>query len=134
MHLILQLFLIISILVTEINFSRFIFLKAISKNDIPPPFSLAPHLTTINSCFAPNDVEEIFRKLSSDKSPFAQQQLEILKKMSPLSMKITRHQLKNAASHDIYECLNTDFRIAARLLLRSEFFEGGHNFTLIFKD
>lgn len=47
--------------------------------------------------------------------------------MSPLSMKITRHQLKNAAGLDIYECLNTDFRIATRLLLKSEFYEGTFN-------
>lgn len=108
------------------SFSIFCLAVSDSKG-IPPPFSLIGDLTTINNCFAPDDVEEIFRRLSCETSEFAKKQLETLKAMSPLSMKITRYQVKNAAKLDIYECLNTDFRIACRILQRTEFFEGQYD-------
>ncbi|KAM5151584.1 3-hydroxyisobutyryl-CoA hydrolase, mitochondrial [Mantella aurantiaca] len=88
------------------------------------PFILAEHMDKINSLFTANSVEEIFENLKKDGSPFAQQQLQILSKMSPTSLKITFRQLKNGSSLTLQEVLTMEYRLSQACMRGHDFYEG----------
>ncbi|XP_018411577.1 PREDICTED: 3-hydroxyisobutyryl-CoA hydrolase, mitochondrial [Nanorana parkeri] len=88
------------------------------------PFILAEHLEKINSLFAANSVEEIFENLKKDGSPFAQQQLQTLSKMSPTSLKMTFKQLKNGSSLTLQEVLTMEYRLSQACMRGHDFYEG----------
>lgn len=99
-------------------------IPAVLPKETPPPFSLESHLDTISHCFAGETVEKIVTKLQQNNSGFAKEMHGLLEKMSPTSMKITLKQIKNALCLNVYECLNTDYRIASHVVEEKEFYEG----------
>ncbi|KAG8558671.1 hypothetical protein GDO81_017098 [Engystomops pustulosus] len=88
------------------------------------PFILAECLDKINSLFSGNSVEEIIDNLKQDGSPFANQQLKILSKMSPTSLKITFRQLKNGSSLTLQEVLTMEYRLSQASMSGHDFYEG----------
>ncbi|XP_072274905.1 3-hydroxyisobutyryl-CoA hydrolase, mitochondrial isoform X2 [Pyxicephalus adspersus] len=88
------------------------------------PFILAENLDKINSLFTANSVEELFENLKKDGSPFAQQQLQTLSKMSPTSLKMTFRQLKNGASLTLQEVLTMEYRLSQACMRGHDFYEG----------
>ncbi|XP_043548792.1 3-hydroxyisobutyryl-CoA hydrolase, mitochondrial [Chiloscyllium plagiosum] len=87
-------------------------------------FVLAEHMDKINRLFKTNSVEEILQNLMEDGSPFALQNLETLKKMSPTSMKITFQQLQEGATKNLAEVLVMEYRISQSCMRGHDFYEG----------
>lgn len=88
------------------------------------PFVLEKHLPLINRCFSANRVKEIISNLKEDESEFALKTLEMLSKMSPTSLKITKRQLDYGAELDLKECLKMEYRLAVHHTEKSDFKEG----------
>ncbi|XP_022708830.1 3-hydroxyisobutyryl-CoA hydrolase, mitochondrial-like [Varroa jacobsoni] len=87
-------------------------------------FSLESHLSEIENCFGANTVEEIVAKLKKTGSDFSKKQLDIMSKMSPLSMKITLEAIRKAKMMSLAEVLQMDMRLGARFLRDNDFYEG----------
>ncbi|RZF32739.1 hypothetical protein LSTR_LSTR005932 [Laodelphax striatellus] len=103
------------------------FLNSKTKNIASETFVLEPHLKLIDQCFSAPTVEEILERLESDSSAFAVQALESLKKMSPISMKITRKQIEMYKTKSLQECLLIDNRLARSAVeatVSKDFYEG----------
>lgn len=95
------------------------------EDDYRREFSLKPHIGRINSIFGKADsVEEIMEGLAKDNSEWSKKHLEILKRMSPTSLKLTFEELKRGKSMILPECLKMEYRIACRVLENKEFYEG----------
>ncbi|KAM9304898.1 3-hydroxyisobutyryl-CoA hydrolase, mitochondrial [Gastrophryne carolinensis] len=87
-------------------------------------FILAEHLDKINSLFTAYSVEEIIENLKKDGSPFAQQQLETLQRMSPTSLKMTFRQLKHGSSLTLQDVLIMEYRLSQACMRGHDFYEG----------
>lgn len=92
--------------------------------DFKREFSLKQYIGRINSAFSADSVEQIFENLQKDQSEWAKQQLDILSKMSPTSLKVTFRALKEGAKMSLPECLKMEYRIACQMLEDHDFFEG----------
>jgi 3-hydroxyisobutyryl-CoA hydrolase len=104
------------------------------------PFSLEPHLDTIDYCFAKDSVEQIMEALQKHVSQgkdaaFCTKTLQTLKEMSPTSLKITFLQQRKGAEKNLKNCLKMDYRIAMHIVnnLKSDFYTGVNN-MLVLKD
>lgn len=95
-----------------------------SKTDEDKDFVLDPHLEKINKLFGGETVEDIFIRLEKDGSEWSLNQLNLLKKMSPTSLKITFRQLLEGASKDLAGCLNMEYRLGQHCLEDKDFYEG----------
>nr|XP_045004367.1 3-hydroxyisobutyryl-CoA hydrolase, mitochondrial [Jaculus jaculus] len=95
-----------------------------SKIDIDKPFILEEHMDKINRCFSANTVEQIIENLRQDGSPFALEQLKVINKMSPTSLKITLRQLKEGSSKTLQEVLTMEYRLSQACMEGHDFHEG----------
>ncbi|VEN60187.1 unnamed protein product [Callosobruchus maculatus] len=98
-------------------------LNKFNKKDIPE-FSLQSVLDKINHCFEPDSVEEIFSRLEKDGSPWSEETLKVLNKMSPTSLKVTLRQLELGKNMSLNDCLIMEYRLAANCLDHKDFYEG----------
>lgn len=87
-------------------------------------FSLEPHLNKIDSIFSAPTMEEIFQRLEKDGSDWSKETLTSLKKLCPLSMKITLKQLQLGANLSLQECLQMEYRLGYRSCEGHNFIEG----------
>ncbi|XP_060558404.1 3-hydroxyisobutyryl-CoA hydrolase, mitochondrial-like isoform X1 [Ruditapes philippinarum] len=87
-------------------------------------FILRDHMEEINRLFEGETVEEIMQNLEKDGSPWASKQLEILKKMSPVSMKITLRLLNEGSARTLQEDLEVEYRLSQRCIEDKDFYEG----------
>lgn len=87
-------------------------------------FSLKPRMNQIDKCFSGESMEQIVDNLRADGSQWAQETMEIMKKMSPTSLKVTLKQLKLGATMELHDCLQMEYRLAANTLAAKDFFEG----------
>lgn len=78
----------------------------------------------INSLFNAESVEQIFENLQKDESEWAKQQLTLLGRMSPTSLKITFRALKEGQKLTLTECLKMEHRMKCQILADHDFFEG----------
>uniref|UniRef100_A0A2C9JPK6 3-hydroxyisobutyryl-CoA hydrolase, mitochondrial n=1 Tax=Biomphalaria glabrata TaxID=6526 RepID=A0A2C9JPK6_BIOGL len=92
--------------------------------DTDKDFVLKPHLEKINKLFAGQTMEKIFDNLQNDKSEWAKKQLDILKKMSPTSLKITLRLLLEGKTRSLAEDLTVEYRLSQRCLEDRDFYEG----------
>ncbi|XP_075386468.1 3-hydroxyisobutyryl-CoA hydrolase, mitochondrial isoform X1 [Tenrec ecaudatus] len=92
-----------------------------SKIDQDASFTLEEHVDKINSCFSGSTVEQIVANLQQDGSSFALEQLKLISKMSPTSLKITLKQLTEGSSKTLQEVLIMEYRM-------SQVCMGGHDF------
>ncbi|XP_070331964.1 3-hydroxyisobutyryl-CoA hydrolase, mitochondrial isoform X2 [Odocoileus virginianus] len=76
------------------------------------PFVLEEHMDKINSWFSANTVEQIVDNLQQDGSSFALEQLKVINKMSPTSLKITLRQLMEGSSKTLPEVLTMEYRLS----------------------
>jgi 3-hydroxyisobutyryl-CoA hydrolase len=89
------------------------------------PFSLGPHMQTINRCFGQDSVEQIVEALEAENTPFANQVLATLSKLSPTSLKVTFRQIREGANKSLEECFQMEYRISQGFMRPgSDFFEG----------
>ncbi|KAF1788517.1 Enoyl-CoA hydratase/isomerase, HIBYL-CoA-H type [Phytophthora cactorum] len=87
-----------------------------------------PVLETVESVFgALNDndtMEGIFERLEKLNTEWSQETLATLKKMSPLSLKVTLEQMRQGAVKTCAECFQMEYRMATRMMENPDFFEG----------
>ncbi|XP_020035477.2 3-hydroxyisobutyryl-CoA hydrolase, mitochondrial isoform X1 [Castor canadensis] len=95
-----------------------------SKIDRDKSFILVEHMDKINSCFSANTVEQIIQNLQQDGSPFALEQLKVINKMSPTSLKITLRQLMEGSSKTLQEVLTMEYRLSQACMEGHDFHEG----------
>lgn len=86
------------------------------------------YLATVESVFgAQNEddsVEGIFKRLQALATPWANDTLTTLTKMSPLSLKVTLEQMRQGAGKNCAECFQMEYRMATRMMENPDFFEG----------
>jgi len=87
-------------------------------------FTLHDKVDTINKLFGGKNIESIFQALEKDGSEWAVQQLETLKKMSPVSMKITMRQLEEGGKLSLAETLQMEYRMSQGCMENDDFYEG----------
>ncbi|KAG2458727.1 HIBCH protein, partial [Polypterus senegalus] len=75
------------------------------------PFALEGHMQDVDRLFSGSSVEGIVCQLEAERSPFAEKQLQTLKRMSPTSMKVTFRQLASGASMSLQEVLVMEYRL-----------------------
>ena len=85
------------------------------------PFSLEPHLDTINSSFGAESVSDCIDRLPS--TNFGLNSRSILEQMSPLAMKTAMRHIRNPYQ-SLFDCLTMDYRLSLRMLSAPEFIEG----------
>lgn len=95
-----------------------------SKTDEDKPFVLEPHMEKINELFGGDTVEDIFNRLEKDGSEWSLNQLNLLKKMSPTSLKVTFRQILEGGSKDLAACLAMEYRLCQHSMEDKDFYEG----------
>uniref|UniRef100_A0A673TWJ8 3-hydroxyisobutyryl-CoA hydrolase n=1 Tax=Suricata suricatta TaxID=37032 RepID=A0A673TWJ8_SURSU len=95
-----------------------------SKIDQDKPFILEEHMDKINSLFSANTVEQIIENLQQDGSSFALEQLKVINKMSPTSLKITLRQLIEGSSKTLQEVFVMEYRLSQACMRGHDFHEG----------
>ncbi|XP_016046258.2 3-hydroxyisobutyryl-CoA hydrolase, mitochondrial isoform X1 [Erinaceus europaeus] len=95
-----------------------------SKVDQDKSFILEEHMDKINRCFSANTVEQIIENLKQDGSSFSQEQLKVINKMSPTSLKITLRQLTEGSSKTLQEVLTMEYRLSQACMGGHDFHEG----------
>jgi len=93
----------------------------------PGPGSLAPHAGLIADCFSAPTVEQIRDRLArveGSARAFALGVLADLDQRSPLSLKVTLRHIREAATRDLRQTLQVDYRLACRFLEGHDFAEG----------
>lgn len=81
-------------------------------------------LPTIKKCFSGSTVEEIFENLDRDGSDWAQKTLNILKRNSPTSLKVTHRSITTGRNISLRDCLKMEMRVVVNYTEGSEFKEG----------
>ncbi|OWZ21716.1 3-hydroxyisobutyryl-CoA hydrolase [Phytophthora megakarya] len=86
------------------------------------------YLETVESVFGAaneNDtMEGIYERLEKLNTEWSQETLATLKKMSPLSLKVTLEQMRQGAVKTCAECFQMEYRMATRMMENPDFFEG----------
>jgi len=93
-------------------------------DDKEATFSLQDKLQSIDKLFGGKDMESIFNALESDGSEWAIKQLELLKKMSPVSIKITHRQCEEGAKLSLADTLKMEYRMSQGCMANDDFYEG----------
>lgn len=90
------------------------------------PHHLTPEtIASINCCFAGGSVEAIMEALGSDKSAWAQEQVQILSQKSPQTLKVAFRQLRQGrVATDFAAHMAMEYRIGTRVVRRHDFLEG----------
>ncbi|KAH9302821.1 hypothetical protein KI387_014404, partial [Taxus chinensis] len=88
-------------------------------------------LDIIDKCFSKETVEDILSALELESKSVADQWLkssiQLLKKASPISLKITLRSIREGRRQRLHECLIREYRMSCHCLLRkisSDFYEG----------
>jgi enoyl-CoA hydratase len=91
----------------------------------PAPGVFAQARPWIDRCYGADTVEEIFARLAASGEEGAQSALEILRKMSPTSLKITLRNLRSALSFErVEDSFAQDYRISLACVAGHDFIEG----------
>jgi enoyl-CoA hydratase len=91
------------------------------------PSSVAPismFQEHIDAVFALDSVGDIIARLTSLPDAWARQAHSDITAACPLSLELTFRSIREARTKTLRECLVSDFRIAQRLMQRSDYFEG----------
>ncbi|KJF69076.1 enoyl-CoA hydratase/isomerase family protein [Rhizobium nepotum] len=95
---------------------------------------LSANRQVIDATFRFDTVEEIFAALSARDDAFSRETLEVLKKRSPTSLKLTLKLLRlGRESASLIECLEREFAAGTEILRGHDFYEGARA-ALVDKD
>ncbi|CAH1773050.1 unnamed protein product, partial [Owenia fusiformis] len=95
-----------------------------SSIDKSQDFILKPHQEEINQLFSGQTLEEIFLNLERADTEWASKTLQTLKRMSPVSMKVTLRQIQEGASMMLQDVLQMEYRISQQCIAQKDFYEG----------
>jgi enoyl-CoA hydratase len=101
------------------------------------PGDLAPYREVIDRCFSAATVEDIVSRLDNVTGSYREWAATVateLKQKSPLSLKITHRYIREAAAMNLKQTLETDYRLAARILESDGDFYEGVRAAIIDKD
>jgi enoyl-CoA hydratase len=90
--------------------------------DEEPP--LKAHRAVIDRCFAGDTVEAIIAALEKEGGAWADQVRAALLQKSPMSLKVTLRELREAASLDFEDCMVMEYRLVQAFMADRDFFEG----------
>jgi enoyl-CoA hydratase len=91
----------------------------------PGRSAMIEHHDEIDRLFAGSTVESIFQALADDASPWAAEQLGLLKTKSPLSMKTALRQIRAGRDMPSFAAnMAMEMRIGARIVMSHDFTEG----------
>ncbi|WP_093711637.1 enoyl-CoA hydratase/isomerase family protein [Actinacidiphila alni] len=91
-----------------------------------PPSELSAHLPAIERCFAAPDLGEVMARLAAEDADreWADTTLDVLRRASPASLRITFDLLKRGARAALEECLADELELARRTAFTPDFAEG----------
>lgn len=88
----------------------------------PPLTAMRPQ---IDRCFSGESVEAILEALAKEGSDWARETRAIMERASPISLKITFHQMRlGAGGMDIEAALALEYRMTQHVMAAHDFFEG----------
>jgi enoyl-CoA hydratase len=90
----------------------------------PGPASLPEIQAAIDRCFGGDSVEAIVAALEREDAPWAKDALAQIGRASPLSLKITFHQLELGRGMEIEAALALEYRMTQHVMQGHDFFEG----------
>lgn len=90
----------------------------------PGKASLPALQRDIDRCFGGDSVEAIVAALGRETAPWAKEALAAIERASPLSLKITFHQLALGRGMSIEEALALEYRMTQHVMQGHDFFEG----------
>jgi enoyl-CoA hydratase len=90
----------------------------------PGPASLPALQASIDRCFDHGSVEEIVAALEREPADWAKQALAAIARASPISLKITCHQLQLGRGMAIEAALALEYRMTQHVMQGHDFFEG----------
>lgn len=97
---------------------------------VPETPKLAMYRQAIDKCFSNDTVEEIFASLKKVPREWHRETLEILKKKSPLSLKVTLREIREGVALDFNSCMQMEFRLCQRFMRGHDFYEGVRAFLI----
>ncbi len=78
----------------------------------------------LSKLFDEDSIEKIFANLEKDATDWSKQQLTLLRKMSPSSLKVTLKQMRLGKTKNLKECLQMEFNLCSKFLDKNDFSEG----------
>lgn len=88
----------------------------------PPP--LAGYRERIDACFGRATLEEVLAALAAEPTGWGQGQLDILRRKSPTSLRVTFRALREGARLDFDGCMRMEYRLVRRFMAGHDLFEG----------
>jgi enoyl-CoA hydratase len=88
------------------------------------PYQELPEQSLIDTCFAPETIEEIHTALTRACTPWAEDMNHTLAKKSPLSLKVTLAQLQKTQGLSLERCLALDYVLVRHFMEGIDFYEG----------
>lgn len=89
-----------------------------------PVFSYSSVMSKIDFCFSANSVEEILTRLDADPGEWAKKTSQILRRNSPISLKIVYKAVNVAKYKDFANCLRMEHILNCQRLDDEDFYEG----------
>lgn len=88
--------------------------------EIPDSFDTSK----ISKIFSSDSIEQIIENLEKDNSDWSKQQLSLLSKMSPSSLKVSVRQLQLGHEKDLKDCLKMEYNLCSKFITKNDFSEG----------
>nr|WP_294518964.1 enoyl-CoA hydratase/isomerase family protein [uncultured Rhodopila sp.] len=89
-----------------------------------PGFSLAPHRTAIDRCFAADTVAEIVARLSEEDADWSRAALKALRAASPSALHWTLRSLRRGRDLTLKQALEAEFALTRTTMAHPDFTEG----------
>ena len=90
----------------------------------PGAARLLPMQAEIDRCFSGGSVEAIVAALRQERASWAEEALAAIARASPISLKITFHQLMLGRGMSVEEALTLEYRMTQHVMAGHDFFEG----------
>lgn len=100
----------------------------------PPEASFAPHRAAIDRCFSKGSIPAILAALEAEGTEWAQEQITVLRRVSPTSLFVTHELLRRGATRDLAGCLATELALTRVVVHDHPDFCEGVRAVLVDKD
>jgi len=87
-------------------------------------YALSKNRPAIDRCFRFNTIEEILAALEKENTPFAEETIATMRRMSPTSLKVTLQQLREGRHLQIADCFKMEHQLCRQFLKDHDFVEG----------
>ena len=90
----------------------------------PGPSALERNRERIDACFSGGTLEEVLAALKAEPTGWGAEQLALLSRKSPTSLRVTFRQLRLGADLDFDDAMRLEYRLVRRFMAGHDFFEG----------